>query len=262
MGDEEESIAPALERRFYAAGDWTIHARVATDGNPPVVLIHGIAVSSRYMVPLAQALASDFDVYVPDLPGIGKSSKPRDAPDIHTLARCLEGFLDDARLDRVLFVGNSFGCQVLVEFALCFPERVRALVLQGPTIDPHARTWGRQVLRWLADGPRERNGIRLLLTLLRDYWDCGPRRALQLFRYSLADPIDEKLPHIGAPAVVVRGSRDPIVPQIWAQEAANLLPAGRLAVVAGAAHTINFGAPLELARVVRSVARELEVNGA
>ncbi|MDQ4029103.1 MAG: alpha/beta hydrolase, partial [Actinomycetota bacterium] len=94
-------------------------------------------------------------------------------------------------------------------------------------------------------------------TLLRDYLDCGPRRAVQLFRCSLADPIEQKLPYINAPTVVVRGSRDPIVSQRWAQEAAALIPHARLVVVPGAAHTVNFGAPLELARVVRSLVREV-----
>lgn len=225
-----------------------------------MVLVHGIAVSSRYMVPLAQALGRDFDVYAPDLPGIGKSSKPRDALDLRALAGALDGFLEAAGLDRAIFVGNSFGCQVLSEFALRRPERVRALVLQGPTIDPHARTWSRQVLRWLANGLREPNAMRLTLILLRDYLDCGLRRTLQLFRCSLADPIERKLRHIEVPAVVVRGSRDPIVSQRWAEEAAELLPQGQLVVLAGAAHTINFGAPLELARVVRSVVRDLEAK--
>lgn len=212
------------------------------------------------MVPLAQVLAHDFDVYAPDLPGIGKSSKPRDAPELRELATYLRKFLDAARLHRAIFVGNSFGCQVLAEFAVRWPERVRALVLQGPTIDPHARTWGRQVVRWLANGLREPKAMRLTLTLLRDYLDCGLRRTLQLFRYSLADPIEQKLPRIEIPTVVVRGSRDPIVPQRWAEEAASLLPEGRLVVLPGEAHTVNFGAPLELARVIRSLGRELDAN--
>jgi 2-hydroxy-6-oxonona-2,4-dienedioate hydrolase len=134
---------------------------------------------------------------------------------------------------------------------------VLGLVLQGPTIDPHARSWSRQVVRWLADGPREPRGIRLTFTLFRDYLDSGPRRALQLFRHSLNDRIEEKLPHINAPTVVVRGSRDPIVSQKWAQAAADALPRERLAVIPGAAHAINFGAPLELSRIVRSLARHI-----
>ena len=48
----------------------------------------------------------------------------------------------------------------------------------------------------------------------------------------------------------MRGSNDPIVPQRWAEEATRLLPQGRLAVVPGAFHTVNFSSPLELVRVM------------
>ena len=67
----------------------------------------------------------------------------------------------------------------------------------------------------------------------------------------MEDRIEEKLPHVRVPALVVRGSKDPIVPQRWAEEVARLLPMGRLVVVPGAPHTLVYDAPLELARVVR-----------
>jgi 2-hydroxy-6-oxonona-2,4-dienedioate hydrolase len=251
-----------LESRWYEIDDLRVHARVAAAGHMPVVLVHGIGVSSRYLVPLGEVLAPDFDVYVPDMPGFGRSDKPRDAPDVPAMARFLASIINAASIDRALFAGNSFGCQILAEFALGHPERMIGLVLQGPTIDPYARSALRQIVRWLRDGPREPRGIHLIFTLARDYLDCGFRRPVQLFRYALSDPIEDKLPLIRVPTVVVRGSRDSIVSQQWAEKAAESLPDGRLVVIPGAAHTINFGAPLELARIVRSVARRPELHGA
>ena len=58
------------------------------------------------------------------------------------------------------------------------------------------------------------------------------------------------------PTLVVRGSRDQIVPQRWAEEAARLLPMGRLVVIPGAAHTANYSAPMELAHVTRAFLSE------
>ncbi len=54
------------------------------------------------------------------------------------------------------------------------------------------------------------------------------------------------------PALVVRGSRDSIVTQRWAEEAARLLPKGRIVVVSGSAHVANVDAPSEFARVIRA----------
>lgn len=53
------------------------------------------------------------------------------------------------------------------------------------------------------------------------------------------------------PAIVVRGSRDPIAPREWANRAAALLPAGRCVEVPGAAHALNFSAPQQLAHLTR-----------
>ncbi len=72
----------SLEERWTTIDGSRIFARVSEQnqrGNlPPVVLVHGLGVSSRYMVPLASNLARSFSVYAPDLPGFGLNSKPRE----------------------------------------------------------------------------------------------------------------------------------------------------------------------------------------
>ncbi len=93
---------------------------------------------------------------------------------------------------------------------------------------------------------------------LRDYLSAGTRRGWRTLRHALEDQIEENLPRVRAPALVVRGSRDPICPQRWAEEAARLLPRGRLAVLPGAAHAANFGAPARFAGLIRDFLEERE----
>ena len=57
------------------SGGVGIHTWTAGEGDP-VVLVHGFGVSGRYMLPLAEALARWFSVFVPELPGNGRSEKP------------------------------------------------------------------------------------------------------------------------------------------------------------------------------------------
>jgi 2-hydroxy-6-oxonona-2,4-dienedioate hydrolase len=151
-------------------------------------------------------------------------------------------------LERAALVGNSMGCQIIADLAVRHPERVERAVLQGPTMDPRARTIPRLVGRFLLDAPRE--PLSLLPIELLDYLSAGTRRAWRTLRYALEDRIEEKLPRMGVPTLVVRGSRDPIAPQRWAEEATRLLPKGRLAVIPGAAHTANYGWAAEFARTV------------
>lgn len=248
-----------MQRRLDAC--WTtvhglrIFARVGR-GAPPrcpgpaLVLVHGQVISSLYMVPTARLLAPYFPVFAPDLPGFGRSGKPARVLSVPELADALAAWLEQSGLAPAVLVANSLGCQIVVDLAVRRPELSEALVLTGPTMDRRGRNAPVQIARWLRDWPRERQS--LALAHLRDFAHAGPRRALRTFQYALADRIEEKLPRVRAPTLVVRGGRDPIAPQGWCEEVTRRLPCGRLVVIPGAPHCVNYSTPRALARVIRA----------
>ncbi|PMS34876.1 pimeloyl-ACP methyl ester carboxylesterase [Trinickia symbiotica] len=213
---------------------------------PPVVLVHGLVVSSRYMEPLACALSRNFRVYAPDLPGFGESAclqhLHRPPLSVVELAHALHLWLQTCRIERAMFVGNSFGCQVLAELAVRYPDVVDRLVLQGPTTDRCARSLPRQIARALINGRRERRPSPAPVARI-DYAKAGIRYALAAIRMAMRDRIEDRLSDIVAPTLVVRGTRDSLVTQRWAEEVAGQLPNGELLVIAGGTHTLNFVYP-------------------
>jgi pimeloyl-ACP methyl ester carboxylesterase len=236
------------------AGPYAIFARTATarapPGRPPVVLVHGLVISSRYMVPLARALAPDFPVYAPDLPGFGESGGPRRALGVPELAEALHAWMRALGLPRAALVANSFGCQIVAELAARHPEAADRLVLQGPTVDADARSLPVQVWRTLRNGRTEPPALGRISAV--DYAKAGLGRTVRTMRAMMRDRIEDKLPRVRAPTLVVRGSRDPVVPRAWAERVARSLPDGRLAVVEGGTHTLNYADPDRLAAVVRT----------
>jgi 2-hydroxy-6-oxonona-2,4-dienedioate hydrolase len=212
---------------------------------PPVVLVHGLVVASDYMLPTAERLA----VASMRLTSPVSAEAPTRAFDIIELADALAAWIRALGLGRAVLLGNSFGCQVVAECAVRHPDVIERLVLQGPTIDPGARTLRRQLGCWLQNSLCEPPMSRIML---RDYWRAGIPRAISTLRFLFRDTIEQKLPRIEAPALVVRGARDPMVPQNWAEKAVALLPRGRLVVIPGAAHTVVYFAPRQLTQVVRS----------
>ena len=219
-------------------------------GGPPVVLVHGLVVSSRYMVPLLEELAPFHAVYAPDLPGFGRSEGPAHALDVAGLADALAAWMRSVGLRRAALVGNSVGCQVIAWLALRHPGLVEKVVLQGPTMDPDARSAPRQMWRLLLDTTREPPSLTAIegLDLLR----AGAGRSWRTFQHALGDSVEERLPKVRVPALVVHGSRDRISPRGWVEEVARLLPNGRLVVLSGAAHAANYSAAAEFAREVRA----------
>jgi 2-hydroxy-6-oxonona-2,4-dienedioate hydrolase len=135
QGEEPKSV-------WTPAGGLRMHARVfgeAAPGGPSVILVHGLVVSGRYMVPAAERLAHDRRVFVPDLPGFGLSESPPCVLDVAGLSGTLSAWMEGIGLERATLVGNSMGCQVITELAARHPERVERAVLQGPTMDPRRR---------------------------------------------------------------------------------------------------------------------------
>ncbi len=234
-------------------GGLRIHARVSADpaleGRAAVVLVHGLVVSSRYMVPTAERLTPYCRVFAPDLPGFGRSERPPRVLDVSGLSDALSAWMGEVGLERATLVGNSLGCQIIANLAVRHPGRVERAVLQGPTMDPLGRSVPRQVGRFLLEAPRQ--PLSLFPIEVLDFLSAGPRGAWRTLRYALEDRIEEKLPYMQVPTLVVCGSRDPIVPQRWAKEATELLPMGRLSVIQGATHTANYGWAAEFARIIQ-----------
>jgi 2-hydroxy-6-oxonona-2,4-dienedioate hydrolase len=243
---------------WHDVGGVRMHSMACGAGSP-VVLVHGYGVSGTYMLPLARALASCCSVLVPDLPGQGRSDLPRGPGDISYLGEALGDWLDAAGLIRPIFVANSMGCQVVTELAVRRPQRVGPMVLIGPTVDPSRRARRHQVFAAVRDSARE--PLSLLSVAARDNAAVGMRALVATARSVLADRIEERLPLIEQPTLVVVGERDAFVGAAWAQRATALLPRGRLVVVPGEPHAVHYTRPDLVAAIVRELLVEEREDG-
>ncbi len=117
------------------SGDVTLAGEEAGEG-APVVLLHGLTATRRYVVMGSKALErAGHRVVAYDARGHGRSSPGR-AYGYRELAADLEAVLDDRRIERATLAGASMGAHTIVRFALEHPERVAALVVATPAFDP------------------------------------------------------------------------------------------------------------------------------
>jgi pimeloyl-ACP methyl ester carboxylesterase len=106
----------------------TIHARVGGEG-AAVVLLHGYGETGDMWAPMAEDLARDHTVVVPDLRGLGLSSKPAGGFDKKTQAGDVAGVLDALKIERADLVTHDIGNMVGYAFAVQHPQRVIRFVL-------------------------------------------------------------------------------------------------------------------------------------
>jgi pimeloyl-ACP methyl ester carboxylesterase len=201
----------------------------------PVVLLHGLAVSHRYLMPTARALAHRHPVVVPDLPGFGSSDKPRAAYDVARHAAHVSAWLDARALTRICLVGHSFGAEVAARLAVIRPELVEALVLASPTTDPAARSRRGLIRRWSADLLVEAPWQAAVLA--RDVADAKPWRVLATVGHSVRNAIERDLRRLPVAPLVLGGELDPVTPLRWRARVA-AMTGGTRVTIAGAAHNV------------------------
>lgn len=123
----------------------------------PVVLLHGLTATRRYVVMGSRALErSGHRVIAYDARGHGRSlpAPSRDAYTYDDLGRDLIAVLDDRGIERAVLAGASMGAHTSLWLALRAPERVGGLVVITPAYDPAVNEDEARLGRWdaLADG--------------------------------------------------------------------------------------------------------------
>jgi pimeloyl-ACP methyl ester carboxylesterase len=240
-------------------------------------VLPGLVTAGRSMIPLARALGScGIRVWILDPPGFGYSDKPRRALSVREQAALIAEWLAASGCSRAPVLGNSFGTQVAAAVAAGHPGAVGRLVLVSPTVAPRVR----QRLSWLQARPARagtarvgtamtgnsmrRSGrwrARLLGGLHRalgddpslrilniaDYGCASLPRAIGTLRYAVAEPIEQALPRVSVPVLVIRADQDRLSSLAWAGQLATLAPDGRLARLPGLGHDAFYRAPAAVA---------------
>ncbi len=242
---------------------------------PALVLLHGIAGSSRTWRDVIPRLTDRFTVIAPDLIGHGQSEKPVGDYSLGAFASGVRDLLEVVGIDRATVVGQSFGGGVAMQLAYQHPERCGRLVLVDsgglgrevnwmlrfmtlpgseymmPVIFPgFVRDWGDHLFRMISD-----RGIRLgrISEMWSAYASLAEAENRQAFTRTLRSVIDPGGQTVSAmdrlylaaemPTLIVWGDRDDIIPVSHAYAAHEAMPGSRLVIIEGASHFPQIEAP-------------------
>lgn len=261
-GGEVLGLAAAEWSRQRAAevGGWQVRYREAGSG-PPLVLVHGLAMSADYWWRNAPPLAArGLRVIAPDLPGFGKTRGAPAATTIGLQAEFLSQLCREMDIERATFVGHSVSAQSVLRLAVINPALVQRLILAAPTGDPETGSLG-QALRLALDATRE--PWPLFPIIAKSYFSAGIPRYWRTWRAAMRDNVLETARRVTAPSLVLTGSADPVVSEAFARRLAEALPAGEFSLVTGAAHALQFDAAEAFNEIViEAVAGAAEPPGA
>ena len=144
-----QAAEPGMPAQFktgsvQTADGATIHVRTGGKG-PAVVLIHGFGDTGDMWGPLAARLARNHTVIVPDLRGLGLSSKAPVGYDKKSQAADIRAVVEKYGQDRTDVVGHDIGTMVAYAYAVRYPDKVSRLVVMDAPI-PGVAPWDQMVL--------------------------------------------------------------------------------------------------------------------
>ena len=264
----------------------TIHGhhvgyRDAGDGDV-ILLIHGMAGSSRSWREVMPTLAEQYRVIAPDLLGHGESAKPMGDYSLGAHASGVRDLLGVLGVDRVTVVGQSFGGGVAMQLAYQHPELVdrlvlvdsgglgrevswmlKALTLPGaefvmPAIFPgfirDAGNWVSERLTSLGvSAPHAAEMWRAYGGLT----EVPNRHAFVRTLRSVIDPggqsvnaNDRLYLTADMPTLIVWGSDDPVIPVEHGEAAHEAMPHSRLEIFEGVGHFPHAEAPEQFVEVL------------
>jgi 3-oxoadipate enol-lactonase len=228
-----------------------------------ILLVHGVADTSKAWFAWVPQLARRFRVLRPDLRGFGQSSIPsRDYQwSLGGFAKDLKDLLDHLHINAVHVVGQRIGGSVTMQFAHDFPDRVKSLVVIGgpATLAQSAlkpSSWLEQVQReGVESWARTTMGARLgeVSPAMREWWIKEMGKTAQsvmegIFRYVSTMDITAILPQIKAPTLVITSDRGALAAVETVRSWQTRIPNSRLLVLPSSAYHLAAAMPEECAQ--------------
>jgi pimeloyl-ACP methyl ester carboxylesterase len=273
----------------------TIHGhdvgyRMAGQG-PVILLIHGMAGSSRTWLDVMKVLARDHTVIAPDLLGHGESAKPMGDYSLGAYASGLRDLLvGHLGIESATLVGQSLGGGVVMQLAYQHPELcerlvlvaagglgrevswvLRALALPGaeyviPPLFPRAaRRAGEKLAGFFQRRGLHAPHVAEMWQAYASLTETPNRRAFIRTVRAVIDPggqtvsaRDRLYLASSVPTLIVWGDRDDIIPVTHAHAAHELLPASRLEIFEGAGHFLHVEQPVRFAETLRDFVASTE----
>jgi pimeloyl-ACP methyl ester carboxylesterase len=253
-------MAAEWSERTVELGDVKLRLARAGSGRPVLVLHHDIGTPER--LPFYDALAARFDVLVPTHPGFGSKSEraqwlrhPRD------IASLYQWLLAEIGAERASLVGLGFGGWIAAEMAALAPRDFHRLVLVGAmgVKPPEGEIFDQAIVSYI---DYARAGFHDQAAFARVFgevstdqlvdWDLCREMSFRVAwkPYMYSPTLPHLLGGVRAPALVVWGDDDKIVPRSAGEVYARSLPQARLEIVPNCGHCIDLEQPDALARLV------------
>lgn len=227
----------------------------------PIILLHGWGSSSAAFLKTQEYLAKNgFKIYVPDLPGFGKSASLPSAWGVGEYADLVLQFADSLSLDKFFLIGHSFGGRISIKLTVNHPEKALGLVLcsTAGVRRPLKRfiffvfaKLGKMLfsLPGLCLFQKPSRKLLYFLARERDYYQAqGVMR--ETMKKVISEDFTLDLAKIKIPTLIIWGANDKVTPTTHAKILKEKIKGSVLKIVPSATHKLPYEKPEVFSRLV------------
>lgn len=262
-----KSITSTPETLTATLGGQIVSYMKAGSG-PAVVIIHGLGGHKEDFKQVVQTLSVHYTVYAPDMLGFGSSSRTAPSVGPNAQAASVKALLDHEKIKSAYVAGNSAGGWAAATFAQNYPASIKKLVLIDPaglkvtlsgpppvsfapnTVDEMHKLLAATIASPFAQTPE------FASKALAGFKASGEAASLGKLFADFQGPsntdkvLDDILPNVKAPTLVVWGAKDGLFPVALADVVVGQVPGAKKVVIPDASHFSQIDNPAALAKAL------------
>lgn len=121
---------PLKQSEIITVNGKNLYYEVYGEGQP-LIFLHGYSLSSNSWKDYVSDFSNEYEVYLIDLTGHGKSEAFKEDLNIKSVAEDLNSLLEYLKLNKIKAIGFSFGGDVLYQLALLNPNVIESMITIG-----------------------------------------------------------------------------------------------------------------------------------
>lgn len=190
----------------------------------PFILLHGNGEDGFYFKNQIDYFSDRYRVIAVDTRGHGKSPRGTAPFTIEQFSYDLYDFMEDLKISKAVILGFSDGANIAMKFAMKYPDKVKALILNGGNLNPKGVKSATQI------------PIEIGYKIARRFASKSPdaKKNAEMLGLMVNEPNIERneLSKITAPTLVICGKRD-MIKESHTKEIAESIPHAELSIIKG-----------------------------
>lgn len=250
---------------WFSSNGAGLYYAIDGGGEEAVVMLHCMPTDHRIWMNQVFYLSPNFKTFALDFRGLGLSEKVIEPCTMRSLADDVSNLMIDGQVKKAIIMGVSIGGSVALQFAVRYPEKVRALVLSGTSYNSkdsrHQEVFGGRITGYSSSDPKSyyANHLRALFSeeyasselgksIIQSFIDRAGqidfRSVVRLFEALKQNDLESsQISSIRAPTLVIAGEKDHSLPTC--RLIADKISGSQFVKVSAAGHAVNLENPVQ-----------------